>query len=1097
MYLKQLDLIGFKSFAERTRLNFEPGITAIVGPNGGGKSNLVESIRWALGEQSAKSLRGSSMEDVIFHGTDDRKGIGMAEVSVTFDNSDKKISLEFSEITATRRVFRSGESQYFINKNLCRLKDVDEVFMDTGIGMRAYSVFEQGKMDLILSSRPEERRFVFEEAAGITRYKEHKRETLRKLEVTEANLVRLNDIIKEVQRQLNSIERAASKARRYKNIQEELRSKEVKQLVCQLRGLQEDKLRFEKDKSLDEQQAAKMREAIDSKEKRLSELRQSLREIDSSMSVIQDEKVHVETRLVSCKHESGYKHNKIRELQERSGLIDSELEKLNKDLAESRNNLEAIEKEFFSAGNTKIDCKNRLGEKHNIVRSLETKSGELTGEIDSKKELLVGKTAEQSHIKNELSNVDLELKSLSLKERRDSVELAKKKKEQEELSRKLTKLGNVLEIQRRSLLGIRQKIKDNEERLILLKEEISNINKLLNDKQQYFTGKHKEYEMLSNEKRLRSILENKDEFPGVIGLVSDLITANPVRDSVSNGVKEGYSVVVDTMANARKAAEVLQAKNEPQTVFLVLESLPDADALKNVTVGIKDLALDELKAVLNNVSSEMLELREKYNLSKGTLEQEEKLLEAARNNLYNEEIALGVEENDFLRYKTVYDSLCEEIQVLELDGQGETAEREELNAAKSRKEAELESAGSELRLLYSEIEKLQGLLKEVSNNREKEDREYTELKISLVSAEERENLVEFKKHQIEKQIEAARGVADKLSREKIENHAMIERLTMEAGGLEQEAGEVSRRSIDIGQQHESIKGNRRRLEEEMAQSEEVLRKEREMYDEVYSQFNERQLRLGEVGIKIDNIMHRLQNEYKTAPGAIDSISLEGVSIEVLEQDIVTLRSKLDSMGEVSLVAIEEQDELVKRHEFLSTQREDLVNAKDSLLKTIAKLNATSRKLFWDTFCLIRENFNRIFCQLFDGGKADLILVDESNMLESGIEIIARPPGKRLQNVSLLSGGEKALTALALLFSIFKVKPSPFCIMDEIDAPLDDSNIDRFVELLKEFSQMSQFIIVTHNKRTIAAADALYGITMQESGVSRVVSVRLSTSGAVK
>lgn len=1086
MYLKQLDLIGFKSFAERTRLDFEPGITAIVGPNGCGKSNLVEAIKWSLGEQSAKSLRGSSMEDVIFHGTDDRKGIGMAEVSVTFDNSDKKISLEFSEITATRRVFRSGESQYFINKNLCRLKDVDSVFMDTGIGMRAYSVFEQGKMDLILSSRPEERRFVFEEAAGITRYKEHKRETLRKVEVTEANLVRLNDIIKEVQRQLNSIERAASKARRYKNIQEELRSKEVRQLVYQLRGLQEDQLRFEKDRSLDEQQAAKMHEAIDSKDKELSELRQSIREIDSGMSVVQDEKVHVETRLVSCKHESGYKHNKIRELQERSRLIDSELERLNKDLAEFCSSLEAIEKEFSSAGNTKIDCKNRLGEKHNIVRSLEARNGELAGEIDSKKELLVGKTAEQSHIKNELSNIDLELKNLSLKERRDSVELAKKKKEQEELSRKLAKLGNVLEIQRRSLLGVRQKMKDHEERLILLREEISNINRFLNDKQQYFTGKHKEYEMFSNEKRLRSILENKDEFPGVIGLVSDLITA-----------KQGYSVVVDTMANARKAAEVLQAKGEPQTAFLVLESLPDADAIKNVMIGIKDLALDELKVILNNVSSEMLELREKYNLSKGTLEQEEKLLEAARNNLYNEEIALGVEENDFLRYKAMYGSLCEEIQALELDGQGETAEREELNAARSRKEAELESAGSELRLLYSEIEGLQGLLKEVSNNREKEDREYAELKISLVSAEGRENLTEFKKHQIEKQIEAARGMADKFSREKIENHAMIERLTMEAGGLEQEASEVSRRSIDIGQRYESIKENRRRLEEEMAQAEEVLRKEREMYDEVYSQFNERQLRLGEVGIKIDNIMHRLQNEYKTAPDTIDSISLEGVSIEALEQDIVTLRSKLDTMGEVSLVAIEEQDELVKRHEFLSTQREDLVNAKDSLLKTIAKLNATSRKLFWDTFCLIRENFNRIFCQLFDGGKADLILVDESNMLESGIEIIARPPGKRLQNVSLLSGGEKALTALALLFSIFKVKSSPFCIMDEIDAPLDDSNIDRFIELLKEFSQMSQFIIVTHNKRTIAAANALYGITMQESGVSRVVSVRFSTSGAVK
>lgn len=1123
MYLKQLELIGFKSFAERTRLDFEPGITAIVGPNGCGKTNIVDGIKWALGEQSAKSLRGSTMEDVIFHGTDDRKGIGMAEASVTFDNADKRIPLEFSEITVTRRVFRSGESQYFINKNLCRLKDVDSVFTDTGIGMRAYSVFEQGKMDLILSSRPEERRFVFEEAAGISRYKEYKRDALRKLEVTEANLVRLNDIIKEVQRQLNSIDRQAAKARRYKTVQDELKRKEILLLAYQLRDLQADLAESEKDKSFNEQQALEMRAAIEAKEKRTGELRQLLRGMEMEASVSQEEKIRVETLLVGNRHQIEYKRSKINELTARSREIDGELNGLNKDLDELRNNLLLLKNGFSNAADIKDGYKKRLDEKYSEIKALDDVAAELAGEIDSKKDLLVGKTANSSHIKNELSNIDLELKGLFLKERRDSVELAKKKRERDDLSGKLAKMKNILEGQRKSLLSLRQKIKDNEEKVLLLKDEVANINKLLVDKQQYFAEKHKEYEALSGDKRLSSILENKEEFPGVIGLVRDLVS---IKEGYSNAITSCLGartqwIVVDTLEHACHAASRLNC----QAVFLVLESLPDVEALREVSNGIRAMdlvtsdprygrlvrfllgrilitnpaeggpAVDELKAVLNSTSAEILELTEKYNLSKGMLEQEEKFMESARNNLYNEEIALGVDENDFLRYRSVYDSLCEEIEVLELDSQGEIAKKEELSAERLLKENELTAVGSELKLLYSEIEMLQGSLKDADAKKAKENKEYTELKINLVSAEEKENLADFKKHQAEKQTETTEAMINKLLAEKEENLAMIERLRIEADRLENETKEIGKRSADIGGQYDALKLRRKGLEEELLLCEEGLRSERNRYEEVYSQFNERQLRLGEIKIKIDNIMQRLQNEYKTPADSIDSIRLEGVRLEVLDQEIVTLRSKLDSMGEVSLVAIEEQDELVKRHEFLSTQREDLVNSKDTLLKTIAKLNTTTKKMFWDTFCMIRENFNQIFCQLFGGGKADLILVDESNILESGIEIIARPPGKRLQNVSLLSGGEKALAALALLFSIFKVKPSPFCIMDEIDAPLDDSNIERFTELLKEFAETSQFLIVTHNKRTIAAANALYGITMQESGVSRIVSVKLTASGA--
>lgn len=1171
MYLKQLELIGFKSFADHTRLNFSSGITAIVGPNGCGKSNLVDSIKWVLGEQSAKSLRSTRMEDVIFHGTDDRKGIGMAEVSVTFDNSSRKLPLEFSEVTITRRVFRSGEGQYFINKNLCRLKDIDDLFMDTGVGMSAYSVFEQGKMDLILSSKPEDRRFIFEEAAGITKYKERRRETLHKLEITEQNLIRLNDIIKEVQRQLNSIERAAAKARRYKSLSDELRQKEAKLLIYQLKDLQGKALEYERAKLLIEEDVKKVRQVINERDTRIANLRQELRKIDDEISFIHEERLGIETRLVDSKHKIQYNQTKIKELVERNRKIDIELESLNKDLFLLQSEIQNLLEELKKAQEIRIDYKNKIDEKANQIKSLDANAMDLNTQMINKKEILIGKASREAQIKNEIAKIEFSLRDLILKNKRDSVELNKKRKQRDILSSELAKTESILNLQKSNLLGLRQKIKDNEERVVLLKDEVANISRILRDKQLLFTQRRSEYEIFSKQKRelegytdgVKFILENKMEFPGVIGLVEDIIHVPKEYVESISAVLGNMSqwVVVDTLQNAYRLVEKIQNKDVSQVVALVLELLPNSDTSQIVNFGIRaldilnydkayeklvrfllgnvlivddvkglndipwkwilvsrdgrvlnpqgivsvgkhssfsiisrDSVIDELKDVLDNLSNEILQLTEKYNSAENRLLQEERQLEVAKNILYNEEISLSVQENDFLSHKDIYDSICEEINILEMDGKELEGRKQELLATKNERENELVSIAEELKSIQTQIDTTQALLEKVQKDREITEREYSELKILLVSAEEKENLLEFKRSQIQGQIDAINSSISKISNEKLENMDLIEKLKEEISMLEKDIEEFSKGGLGITQRYSVLKETRYRVEKQMQEEEEALHKERQSAESLYSRLNDTQLSLTQISLKIDNIVERLQNEYKMAPDNIDSIVLDE-PIEVLEQEIITIKEKLDSMGEVSLVAIQEQDDLIKRHEFLNSQRQDLVNAKESLLKAIAKLNTTTKKLFWDTFCQIRENFNSIFQQLFGGGKADLALIDESDILESGIEIIVRPPGKRLQNVSLLSGGEKTLTAIALLFSIFKTKPSPFCIMDEIDAPLDDSNIDRFIELLKEFAKTSQFIIVTHNKRTISAADVLYGITMQETGVSKVVSVRFAESNA--
>ena len=1174
MYLKNLDIIGFKSFANRIKLNFEPGIIAIVGPNGCGKTNIVDSVRWVLGEQSAKSLRGSRMEDVIFHGTDNRKGIGMAEVSLTIDNTQKILPIDYSEVTVTRRVFRSGESQYFLNKNLCRLRDIDNLFMDTGVGTRAYSVLEQGKMDLILSSKPEDRRFVFEEAAGITKYKERKKEALHKLEITENNLVRLNDIVKEVGRQIGAMERKAAKARRYKKIQEELKLLESKQLVIQLKNLELEKKDYEGQKIDTQKQAEEMYNLIQENEKTLVDIKSELNRLRETNSSLHEEKLQVETQLASKRQQLTNSKERIEELRNRNEKIEADILKLDQDKEQVRNQAATVNQEIAEASENRLQRKEVLGQKQEEVNAINGQAQKLNSVIEAKREELLTITAQGSQIKNELSRVDMEFKDIVLNERRDIVELNKKRREIEKLERKITETEGILKSQRNSLFELRHVIKDREEKIVLLRDEAASLQTELYRLQQFFSEKRSLYEIYSNQKKslegytdgVRKALENKNDFPDVCGVVADLIKV-PVEYSLAfNSIlgNKAQWLVVPTFANAFNAAGIINKDLVSQTTFIVADELgAPATIAKDSLIGAeytfaldiikcddrynnlakyllgnvvivndiktaeticaetsvtavtkdgivvnshgyvkggkgvigainlidRESAINELKIILSDNSEKLLQLNQKQKLIEDKLKQEEGQMEGARNNLYREEISLAVQENDLIKYRTIQKQLTEEVETVTLELKEMSKHKDGVKSKQEDSNKDIASNEDKLNFLDSELKNLSQEMSSKDAERNRLEREYTELKIILVSAEEKENHLEFKKQQLNNQLKLTHETIERIKEEHNSNELANEELLSRVNEMETSIIDLSNQGQEIGGKVSENRSDTENMEDALREKEEAVRLERDRKDKISSQLNERQLRLAELQLKIDDIMKKLEDRYRLSLENINEIVTDDVSRENLEQEVITLRDKLESMGEVSLVAIEEYEEMQERHQFLSTQKDDLVNSKDTLLKAIAQVNKTTKKIFWDTFQEIRNNFQQLFTRLFGGGKADLILLDEADVLESGIEIIARPPGKKLQNVSLLSGGEKALTAIALLFSMFKVKPSPFCILDEIDAPLDDSNIDRFTSLLDEFSQNTQFMVVTHSKRTISAAGVLYGVTMEESGISKVVSVK--------
>ena len=1184
MHLQSLELIGFKSFADKTAFNFHEGVTAIVGPNGCGKSNVLDAVRWALGEQSARSLRGDEMADVIFNGADTRKPVGFAEASLTFSNCAEELGIEWHDVRVTRRVYRDGNSEYLLNKTACRLRDIQNLFADTGIARAAYSMMEQGKIDMILSSRPEDRRTVFEEAAGITKYKAQKREALRKLEATDANLLRIGDVIKEVKRQIGSLQRQAGKARRYQGLHADLRVLETHCSRKQLDALEADLSDCHKEIELVTESERATRARIDNNESGLAEERGALDKIDTEIAESRAEVQRLESEIAAHRSRIEFNRQRAEEVAElieraRRDVVDAEkkhkrqgaeIEQTNDSIVEIERHLKEKEGELtrltgqVGEMQKKRTAHNaRLQELQFVFSKSESKISALEGELSGTKARRESTCAQIEQLAKEIQTLssarDKLLKQItaSLKtSRREAVdvEASLHKKEQllSEAEQNLAALERTL-AEKRSRLEVLRQLNEEGEGLAQGSQAVlkgvdaaerfrdaiagSLVAHLDVDPQfipaiEAALGRNLHAVVLKDANvAFEIIAQLKKKKLGQAALLLPQLT-QPAQKSVRKILPENaLAWATDKLVAPQSLEPLIRQLLENVAIFSdlqqALECKKHEPALAMATLAGEFVSTE---GILFGGSSEVRAaslLERKAQIAE--LAKEEAALAKQRDSLCTKrdeaktavEVALQL-QREFSEAERKIDNLRSEKNALErqvgaadervakLDGELQTV-RDQLAREQTELDA-FEAAQSETTLREEELsEKINQLRLAVATERQRHenlvarrepmrarDAELFELitvrkgdialyeqKLAAQADESRKSEVLIKNHSTQR--EEAQVNAAKIAEQRATRFAAISARETELRDLRDSLGELqdrrAQRQVRESQLQMKIDG----VAEHISRSYQVDLREFAVDEPAFQKV---------LRIQAKRWIDRYTDATNGDEGA-DSPSRSENAIQLAEADleklVADLRTQLDNMGPVNLDAVHEYDELEERYKFLEAQNTDLTNSRRELLDVIAQINSTTRKLFDETFARVRTNFREMFAELFGGGRADLSLLDENDPLNCGIEITAKPPGKQLQSISLLSGGERSMVAVALLFAIYMVRPSPFCILDEVDAAMDEGNINRFIRMLERFVEQSQFIIITHNKRTIAKADVLYGVTMEERGVSRLVGMKLTPS----
>ncbi|MBU0549558.1 MAG: AAA family ATPase [Candidatus Omnitrophica bacterium] len=1062
MFLKELELVGFKSFPERTTLRFERGISAIVGPNGCGKSNIFDAIRWVLGEQSTKALRSLKMEDVIFTGTDKKPSLGMAEVTLVFCNKSRQIGFDNDEIEVCRRIFRSGESQYLLNRAPVRLKDIMDLFMGTGIGAESYSLVEQGKIGMILSTRPEERRLIFDEVSGITKYKNQKKEALRKLEETDQNLLRVNDIIVEVRREINSLERQANKARRYKQVFEDLKGKETIIAKLEIRRIEKDNSQL-REKILDsENQINAREEEINSHRESISARLAKIEQLDEEVSFSHDKLINIDNLINNNAQRIKVNQERIAELNSRVENLKDQLREAGVRIESARMNLENFQKEHSNLEEVVKQKEGLLAKKQNEYEEANSSIKDSQDKIKQSKVLVIDLVSDVTRANNEIADLQAHLKSQLLRQKRLEIEKANTKEEkdkaEEVLGENISELNKVesefnqLNNRINDIGQSRQKESSERDELIRDIQDLENEKIALQSQKEFLEELKLKYEGISES--LNAVLF-LDKSPGedISGILIKVKEQSLCADEQSAGLKyklsgEAKPMPLDTEAITQRIGhiqiEIDRKKKEQEEIDLRIRGLAEAEE------GLRQQAK----------ASEML-LSNKRIQKDGIMKQLEKIQQ--------------------------------EYEVLTLELEDLENQFKELNDKQAQLEKKLNHCCQEQKAQEDLVGSLEEHIHDCRINREKILVEITQVKTEIESQKER----------LTQQVktEALLMIAFRESRQLFENYSgEIDQSKLKIKQLNEESEELGRRSTEAREEKLSLQESQDKQQKEFKELNAIQESDKgkidslnENIEELRKSMYEYQMQAKEFDFKRISIHDRIKQVYKLELESIfdPSAEEENIDKENLGLEIAELSRKLDSYGTVNLIAIEEYEELKKRYDFLMHQEQDLSKAKHSLHEAINKINRTTRQMFFDTFKKIQVEFHTYFRLLFGGGEAEIILTDEENPLESGIEIICRPPGKKLQNVVALSGGEKSLSAVALIFAIFKVKPAPFCVLDEIDAALDEANINRFGTILQEFARISQFLVITHNKRTIASANVMYGITMQEAGISKIVSAKLS------
>lgn len=1191
MKLKELEIFGFKSFADRTYIRFDEGITVVVGPNGSGKSNIFDSIRWVLGSQSAKSLRGSKMEDVIFIGSDDRKTLGMAEVSLTFLNNDRSLNIDYEEVKVTRRLYRSGESEYFINDNPVRLKDILELFMDTGVGIDSYSIISQGEVDRIINAKPVERREIFEEAAGITKYIKKRDEALRKLEATEQNMLRINDILVEVKRQTASLERQAKKAEKYKEIKEEWSSIAVRLLTKELKD------RTLKNREL-ESENGEVERRIEEENTKLSTHEMKFEEM-KLLSIEREREINEKKeKWLIRQQEIKRLEDNLKFLSQRHVELSQRIEELRAQNVENVGKIEGIKVEI----NDKTRVLSEITDKINFRQeALNVLTAEYDGLVLSFEEarrlkernaqLVQQKTLELNTMVNKIVEAESSLRNIDETIKRHEDE----KKALEDRARAVNAELSRLSENRGFKEGEIKKIKDREEVLIkekILKSEsldiIDNILKELNLGISRMESRHsflrqlhermegfgetvrkvlteykdtlsedkkedivdvvanliaveKPYEaavektltgilqtvLVRNESVITDVFNKYRESKGEISLVNggglkvdtaavlerfkglvrhqdvlaylpDVITVEPKNEAVKLLFSNIY-----TVESIEKADEVFAAFPVPEEYFLLTLN---GELISNFSVYKRGESTAETgggflsrEREINEINNEILMAREKY-----ASVDEERQIQAAKladiqaeiedlSSTYHNRYVEVVKDDERIRQKEE-DKEIVAVSLTKVDEQKVLSETEKklllnsTSAIKSAKET-VESGITSLRQAVdnsiSDIAAKEEELNASKHNLEEKRMEIMKIKNDFEVEQNSKEMLSGRLEEIQKyyentahEIEEMNAKAQKAESDRTESELKIE---ADKKALGSDESEYTERKVSYDQYRGEMSGLESYIKE-MGKDRDSLRQRQ--YD--------LKIKMNEISLNLGNLQNKLAEEFKVQPDeqTIMAVEIPDEEHEAIKLRVEELKDKMDKMGVINLVAIEEYNELTSRQQFLQVQYDDLASGRENLKKVIKKTNDESKQLFTKAFSEVRVKFAEVFTRMMNGGEADLVLVDQENILESGVDIIAKPPGKKSQNITLLSGGEKAITAVSLLFALFLTRTSPFCIMDEVDAALDDMNIARFTNLIRSFSDITQFLIISHNKITMEIARTIYGVSMESAGVSKIISVKL-------
>lgn len=1044
MRLKKLELFGFKSFADKTEIIFDQGVTCVVGPNGCGKSNISDSIRWVLGERSAKLLRGSKMEDVIFNGTDFRKPLAMAEVSLTIDNTDRGLPIDYHEVTLTRRLYRSGDSEYLINKTVCRLKDIQDLILDTGIGSSSYSMIEQGRIDYILNADAEERRFLIEEAAGISKYKVKKEEAIRKLERTEENRLRLNDIVHEVHKNIQYAERQAKKAERYREELEKLKRLEITKAFLEVEKITADRTQLQEEKRRRQQELQTLDAEIQETKQNWEIVSGSLKEIMDRYRQAESERYGVQSKMDQSQQQLKFHQEKRVEIANRQGQIEQETSELNDRTEKSKQDIQFKQDEIHSLHTNHETAGQEFETARLLLRQIEEKFSALKAEMDTLKAEAFEAASESSKIRNEYHRLCAFIESAR-----------QQKIKQDAGARRLQDEAGGWQNRKSSCENDLQRLKEKIQQTAANKEALD--DKLRTSREQIQFLKHEE-------EQSKHLLHEKETQLQFLQEMENILREKETGPRDEDSLKAEWVKTLREIFTIRPGSE--QA----------LDTL--MDTMRREIAGIQH-KLSEFCHAIETADRQHLEW---------TGQQEEaqiQFMQARAQHDSLESLQQGTQERII--------SFQKELELVFFEAKELLQQEQEAGEQKSALEQTLarqEEKESQLRVqqetLLSQINRLE---QEKSSALEK----FAEHKARVANLQEHTKLLEESlKIMREHQERNTQRVQD-LGHEFILLGQRQEQLVAEDAQLEKDLHHLQelRRKSDVT--IELIHQEKIKTDASHASLQTTLQDLTAKQQQLQSSLHQFEIKFMDLGYQEKNISDRLLQLYRIPLSDLNAKDFLVDKIEAgqLVQQIDVLKQKVESLGTVNLLAIEEYEELKQRYEFLMAQQKDLDDAKEQLLETIRKINRTTKSLFEETFTNVQKTFQEYYQTLFRGGHAQLVLVDESNPLESGIDIIVRPPGKKTQHISLLSGGEKALTAIALLFALFKIKPSPFCVLDEVDAPLDEANVDRFLTVLHSFLQVSQFIIVTHNRKTIAMGDSLYGVTMQEAGVSKLVSVKVA------